>query len=289
MAVDLSFDNLRYVYPGSNGACALNGTTSEFPSGRVVALIGPNGAGKSTLCKVLNGVYRPEKGIIKIAGKQIFPSKRPGQFLAYSFQNPDDQLFQTSIMKELAFGPKNLGLSDSEIKESVDSALRIFGLQNYSNTHPMDLPFVLRKRVSMASAVAMRRPWTVLDEPTVGQDPAFCEELVKIIEQLTALGNGFIIISHDADFVWEICNWCVVLSEGKCIWSGTYDNYRADCCQKEPGYINLASKLDEQLSLPPQYSTRKGLAEYLKKQMYGQRGSRKPESFGGNQSDTFMR
>jgi energy-coupling factor transport system ATP-binding protein len=216
-----------------------------------------------------------------MGGKQIFPNERPGQFLAYSFQNPDDQLFQTSVTKELAFGPKNLCLSSSEIKESIDFALGIFGLRDYSNAHPMDLPFVLRKRVSMASAVAMRRPWTVLDEPTVGQDPAFCEELVKIIERLTALGSGFIVISHDADFIWEVCNWCVVLSGGKSVWSGTYESYRIDCCQKEAGYINLASRLTEQLSLPLQYSTRKRLAEYLKKKTYEQSES--------NQGDTFMR
>jgi energy-coupling factor transport system ATP-binding protein len=282
MAVDLSFDNLRYVYPGSNRICALNGTTSEFPSGRVVALIGPNGAGKSTLCKVLNGVYRPKQGNIRMAGKQIFPNEKPGQFLAYSFQNPDDQLFQTSVARELAFGPKNLGLSASDIEKSVDFALSIFGLRDYSNAHPMDLPFVLRKRVSMASAVVMQRPWTVLDEPTVGQDPAFCEELVKIVERLTTLGSGFIIISHDADFVWEVCNWCVVLSQGKCIWSGTYEDYRAGCRQREPAYSNLAGRLTEQLSLPPQYSTRKKLAEYLKKQMHGQGGG-KAESLDGSQ------
>lgn len=270
MTVDLSFDNLRYVYPGAKGVCALNGATSEFPSGRVVALIGPNGAGKSTLCKVLNGVYRPRQGSIRMAGKQIFPSERPGYFLAYSFQNPDDQLFQTSVTKELAFGPKNLGLSASEIEKSVEFALTIFGLKSYIGAHPMDLPFVLRKRVSMASAVAMRRPWTVLDEPTIGQDPAFCEELVKIIEQLTALGSNFIIISHDTDFVWEVCNWCVILSKGKCVWSGTYENYRANCCRRELSYSNLASRLAEQLSLPPQYSTRKRLAEYLRERMQGQ-------------------
>lgn len=225
LSADLHFENLVFRYPHTEGNPALQGASGYFPSGSIVGLLGCNGAGKSTLCKILNGVLPCDQGVISIAGHPVTPYDEPGQHVAYSFQNPDHQLFLSTVAGELTFGPRNVGMEEGDIRSSVEAALKSFGLEDVIDAHPLDLPLVLRKRVAMASAIAMRRPWVVLDEPTLGQDPGYCESLVEVVSQLATTGRGAIIISHDHEFLLRICDRVLVLINGKTAWEGDKENF----------------------------------------------------------------
>jgi len=261
---ELRFEDLVFAYPCSGSHPALNGASGRLGSNNIVGLVGKNGAGKSTLSKVLNGVLRPRTGILWLGREPIQPVVRPGHVVAYAFQNPDDQLFLATVCSEVAFGPRNLGMGREETDEAVKQALEDFDLRSFAQEHPLDLPFVLRKRVAMASAIAARRPWTVLDEPTLGQDAEFCDRLVRVLKGLQAEGRGAILISHDPEFVFEVCDRILVMGAGKCTWCGSPGAFVAECPPEASGFLNLPGKLVLDLGLPQDRTTRGSLAAYLR-------------------------
>jgi len=280
----LVFDGLCFTYPGSDGRPALAEASAALPLGHTTGLIGSIGAGKSTLCKTLNGVLRAQRGGITFGGKPVAPFGHPGQLVAYSFQNPDDQLFQDTVEKEVAFGPRCLGLTPSEISAGVSIACDLFGLASLKRAHPLDLPFVLRKRVAMAAAVAMQRPFTVLDEPTVTQDQSFRAHLLDVIECLTGQGRSLILISHDAEFAFEACDRILVMSQGRCCWSGTREEFCAGRPDEAEGFVNLAVRLSGELDFSPVCPTRQALTDRLRSQRFG-RSSFQPGEHGCDSGD----
>jgi energy-coupling factor transporter ATP-binding protein EcfA2 len=187
-ALELRSLSFRY----EKDRAVLHGLSAFLAPGRVYRLLGENGAGKSTLARLLFGGLRPTTGAIHHAGLEIFPWRNPASVVAYHFQNPDVQLFTTEVQAEVDIGARS----------PADAALSLeaFGLLPFRKQHPLDLPFVLRKRVALASTVAMRRPWLVLDEPTLGQDDVAAEEIAKIVTWLAAAGHGIIVISHADSF-----------------------------------------------------------------------------------------
>ena len=135
----------------------------DLEPGKPYILKGPNGSGKSTLAKLLTGVLRPSEGCITRDGLKVDIWKQPGSLVGYHFQNPDLQLFCSSVAEELRppqWVPKGF----------FDVLVRTFGLTHVLASHPLDLPFVLRKRVGLASTVSMVRPWFIFDEPVLAQD-----------------------------------------------------------------------------------------------------------------------
>ncbi len=191
----LRLDGITFWY--EKGRPVLQDLTFDFEPGRVYHLTGKNGAGKSTLSKIMCGILRPKKGIIlRNQAETVTPWKEPAKYVSYHFQNPDLQLFNLSVREELA-----RSVSD-DYREPVwlDAVVEVFGLQSVLNKHPLDLPFVIRKRVAMAASIAMKRPWHILDEPTLGQDDQNACALAQQLTYLTSQGAGVIVISHSEWF-----------------------------------------------------------------------------------------
>jgi energy-coupling factor transport system ATP-binding protein len=172
----------------------LNGAAAQFVPGHVILLEGSNGTGKSTLSKLLAGLLRPLSGTV-VADNQVFSTwHRPGALVAYHHQDPDVQLFADTVRGELELsaGPVH--------PDFVDWAAEVFGLSALLASYPLDLPFVLRKRVALAATLARRCPWYILDEPTLGQDSQNSEQIAAILSSLVDQGAGVVVISHSSAF-----------------------------------------------------------------------------------------
>ncbi len=189
----LRLRRLSFRYKNSIDA-ALRGIDCDLEPGRIYHLRGKNGAGKSTLARLLCGVLRSESGTIEFANRKINPWKHPGQIAAYHFQNPDMQLFATTVQEEL-----NAGIR--AIHQPVpDDVLASCGFADVLRCHPMDLPFVIRKRLALFAVLTRDVPWLVIDEPTIGQDDATCSSIARILESKAESGMGIILITHSEEF-----------------------------------------------------------------------------------------
>jgi energy-coupling factor transport system ATP-binding protein len=193
----IALDALGFGY--GKGPPVLGGVSACLEPG-LYLLDGKNGAGKTTLAKILSGVLKPRAGRILVDGREARLWREPGRVVAYHFQNPDLQLFSTSVQDEIIAGPRALGLGGEECTRRADAVLAAFGLSRIRGEHPLDLPFVIRKRVALAATLAMGGPWTILDEPTLGQDDATSEALAGIIANLLGCGAGVILITHSQWF-----------------------------------------------------------------------------------------
>lgn len=216
----LRFDRVSFQYP--SGVQALREVSLEIPSGTCIAIIGENGAGKTTLVKQLNGLLRPSRGRVRV-GDWDTAEHSTAQLAArvgFLFQNPDEQLFERSVRREVAFGPRNLGLEDGEVEQRVDAALQSAGLGKVADRHPYDLQYNQRKLVALAATLAMRTPALVLDEPTIGQDMAQRARIGEVVEGLKREGRTQILITHDLDFCAEHAERVVVMADGRILDDG---------------------------------------------------------------------
>lgn len=213
-SVELKFDSVSFAYPG--GVQALRDITIRIAPGERIALVGENGAGKSTLAKHMNGLLKPDEGHVIVGGQdtQHETVARLARHVGYVFQNPDEQLFSNTVRAETAFGPKNLGFSDDEIKARVEKALHAVGLLNQAGSHPYDLLPAQRKLLGIASVYAMDPSILVLDEPTMGLDLNGVEKVSSVLEECFAAGKTVIIISHDLDFCSEHVERYIIMAGG---------------------------------------------------------------------------
>ncbi|MFZ4238309.1 energy-coupling factor ABC transporter ATP-binding protein [Streptomyces murinus] len=236
----IRIDSLTFRYP--NGTTALDGVSFGVGAGERVAIVGANGAGKSTLARHLVGIERPASGTIEIDGR---PTDGLGiaelaRTVGFVFQNPDDQLHAASVVKEVGFGPRNLRFPPARRAELVESALRRTGLTAARDTHPHHLSLGERKRVALASVLAMDTPVVVLDEPTTGQDHASIVLLGNLVDSLAAEGRAVLAITHDMDFCVEHFDRVIVLANGRVAWDGPVADWPA----------HVADTADESLELP---------------------------------------
>jgi energy-coupling factor transport system ATP-binding protein len=216
--MEIKVEDAHYSYPGG-GVKALNGVSLTIQPGEKVALVGQNGSGKSTLARHLNGLLRPTQGQVWVGDWETSahsPAKMARR-VAYAFQNPDEQLFHQQVCGEVAFGPQNLGHSAEQVHIQVEQALDLFGLRAAAKTNPRDLGYSGRKRITLASTVAMQTPVLVFDEPTAGLDANEQEQLSQVIAILNQQGKTVLVISHDIDFLTENFERFVLLREGKII------------------------------------------------------------------------
>ncbi len=228
MAV-LSVNDLKYEYskgtPFEIGA--LKGVSVDFEKGEIVGVIGHTGSGKSTLLQHLNGLLKPQSGEIIFENENIWASKenlRKCRFgVGLCFQYPEHQLFEATVYEDVAFGPKNMGLSEDDIKKSVYEALGFVGLtEDYLNKSPFDLSGGEKRRVAIAGVISMKPRVLVLDEPTAGLDPVGKKDLLNLIKNYNeTTGNTVIFVSHNMDDVALISDKVLVLNEGKIVMSGT--------------------------------------------------------------------
>lgn len=208
-------DDIHFTY--SEGEKVLNGVSVTIQPGEKVALVGQNGSGKTTLARHLNGLLRPATGQVWI-GDWLTQDHSPAQMarrVAYVFQNPDEQLFHQRVWDEVAFGPQNLGCSVREVAFQVERALDLMDLRGASDLNPRDLGYSGRKRVTLASALAMQTPIIVFDEPTAGLDSKEQEQLAGVFSLLHHQGKTIIVISHDMDFLIENMDRMLLMMNGK--------------------------------------------------------------------------
>ena len=209
--------DLRHSYAGA--VEALRGVSLRIEPGEVVAIVGQNGSGKTTLAKHLNGLLRPDSGMVAVGGNDI--SGRLVSDIArdvgFVFQNPDDQLFNSRVELEVGFGPRNLRLEPKLIERLVEGALGMVGLTGEGSTNPYDLGFSLRKLVALASVVAMEPPVLVLDEPTTGQDGPGTRRVGGIVDAWGTTGRTVIAISHDMEFVARHFRRVIVMRAGEMV------------------------------------------------------------------------
>jgi len=208
----ISIRNLEFRY--APGAPVLRDVSVDLYPSTPYILVGKNGAGKSTLAKLLSGILLPDSGQIFLNGSDYFPWKHPGQMVGYHFQNPDLQLFSTTVEEEVAAGPKARNLPEEEIFKRKSKLMTTFGLTNLAKEHPLELPFTIRKRVALAATLAMGCPWYVLDEPTLGQDEESSKSIIQIIHRMIDNGIGIVIISHSQWLQNELSSIILWLKEG---------------------------------------------------------------------------
>ncbi|MDY4008126.1 MAG: ATP-binding cassette domain-containing protein [Candidatus Limiplasma sp.] len=215
---------LCYSYDGEESA--LDKVSVKIPKGKITAIMGGNGAGKSTFFLNLNGVLTPDAGQIIFNGKVIIHNKKNIKELRKSvgivFQDPNDQLFSSSVRKDISFGAVNLGLSEDEISRRVDGAIERVGIKDLERRPIHALSYGQKKRVAIAGVLVMEPEVIILDEPTAGLDPIGVNELMKIlIEIKETMGISIIIATHDMDIVPLYCDYGFVFHKGKVIMEGT--------------------------------------------------------------------
>jgi cobalt/nickel transport system ATP-binding protein len=224
--VDDSLDvrGVHYAYP--SGQVALRGVDLRVARGERVALLGPNGAGKTTLVLHLNGILHSGGGSVAVRGLAVDPGdrKRLAEIrsrVGIVFQDPDDQLFLPTVAEDVAFGPANAGLRGAELAARVDEALRAVGMAEHRDRAPHHLSFGQRRRVAVATVLAMRPEILVLDEPSSNLDPASRRELAEILRGLPVT---LLMVTHDLPYALELCPRSVVIDDGRIVAdSGTAD------------------------------------------------------------------
>ena len=215
--------DMDFVYPdGTAVLFDINMTVSE---GEFMALIGQNGSGKTTLSKCLNGLFKPTRGRVMIGDldtRERGIIKKLVTQVGYVFQNPDHQLFNNSVKKEIAYGPQNIDLSPEEVEARVVEAAAVAGVhESLFDTHPYFLPKGLRQRVAIASILALKPRTIIVDEPTTGQDMVQSREVMDFLRRLRdEEGHSIIIITHEMSIVAQYADRTVVLGQGRILLDG---------------------------------------------------------------------
>jgi cobalt/nickel transport system ATP-binding protein len=217
----LDVQGLAYAYP--DGHQALFGVDLHVHRGERVALLGPNGAGKTTLVLHLNGILSAGAGSVRVSGMEVEAKhlKEIRRRVGIVFQDPDDQLFLGSVRQDVAFGPANVGLKGAELELRVMEALEQVGMAEFADRPPHHLSFGQRRRVAVATVLAMKPEILVLDEPSSNLDPASRRELADILRSLDVT---VLMVTHDLSYAMELCPRSVVLSQGVVVADApTYD------------------------------------------------------------------
>ena len=213
----LHVENLTFAYPG--GDDVLVGLSLALEAGERVAVLGPNGAGKTTLMLHLIGILEAASGRIEIAGLPLGPDtvRQVRRRVGFVFQDPDDQLFMPTVREDVAFGPANFGIKPPELWERVERALDRVGAGHLVEATPHHLSGGERRRVSLATVLAMEPEILVLDEPSSNLDPAGRRELADV---LAGLEVTMVIVTHDLPFALELCPRSVVVNGGRVVADG---------------------------------------------------------------------
>ncbi len=208
-------ENLDFAYP--DGRIALHNINFRIEAGETVGLIGPNGAGKSTLLLHLNGLLGlpRTRGLVQINGHMVEETNLPAirRKVGFLFQDPDDQLFSSTVAEDIAFGPQQLNLSETAVKQRVTQALEAVKLQGFENRAPHHLSLGEKRRVCLAGVWACQPEILVFDEPTANFDPRGRREFIELCR---SLHTTKIIASHDLEMVLALCD-RVLLMDGGCV------------------------------------------------------------------------
>jgi cobalt/nickel transport system ATP-binding protein len=231
---------VRFRYP--DGRVALDGVDMQVGHGERVAVLGPNGAGKTTLMLHLNGLLTGE-GELEVAGLEV--GRRTLRELrarvGLVFQDPDDQLFMPTVREDVAFGPLNLGLNSAEAGARVDEALAAVRMAHVVDRAPHQLSMGERRRVAIATVLAMRPRLLVLDEPSASLDPRARRELLDVLAELD---RTLLIVTHDLVFAGELCERAVILAAGRIVADGRCRAVLADAALLAEHDLELPAGFD---------------------------------------------
>jgi energy-coupling factor transport system ATP-binding protein len=247
----LEVHNICYSYTGD--LKALDNLSLTIYYGDFVAIMGENGAGKTTLVKHFNGLLRPNSGKVLLDEYDITDSSVASlsKRIGLVFQNPDDQLFEESVEREIGFALRNFGFNEKIINQRIDWSLNLLGLEEYRDSSPFTLSGGERKRVALASVLAWDPDILVLDEPTVGQDYGQKERLRHFLKHLRTQGKTIVIVTHDVEFVAESQPRIVLMSRGKIVADGSAKRVMTSifdlekCSVAQPEITRLFSKLSQ--------------------------------------------
>ncbi|MBO5937992.1 MAG: energy-coupling factor transporter ATPase [Clostridia bacterium] len=228
---EIKLENLSYFHGKDTPyeIKALDTINLTIPSGMITGLIGHTGSGKSTLVQMLNGILRPHEGRVLLDGQDIWEKQKNIRSVRFRvglvMQYPEYQLFEETVYKDIAFGPKNMGLGEEEIRVRVEESVRFAGLSpELLQKSPFDLSGGEKRRAAIAGIIAMRPDVLVLDEPAAGLDPrgreAIFSNLVKYHEES---GNTVVIVSHSMEDMARYCDNLIVMNEGKIVMQGDRD------------------------------------------------------------------
>ena len=212
----LQIQELNFIYP--DGHVALRGINLSICEGEKVALVGPNGAGKSTLMLHLNGILG-ENSSVSIAGISVESKNLPTirALVGLVFQNPDDQLFSPTVFDDVAFGPLHMGLPEDEVYQRVEEALAVVQMSDFGDRLPHHLSMGQKKRIAIATVLAMRPQILILDEPSAGLDPRARRSLINFLRDLPIT---MLVSSHDLRMVRDLFPRMVIMDEGKIVADG---------------------------------------------------------------------
>ncbi|MFC6359277.1 energy-coupling factor ABC transporter ATP-binding protein [Luteococcus peritonei] len=209
----------RGLVAGHGSHRVLDGADLQLPRGRRTALLGANGSGKTTLLRCLSGAHRPWPGSVQRPDAALEHSRaglrEHRRRVQLVLQDPDDQLFSADVRADISFGPMNLGLPESEVRERVAEALALLGLEALADRPTHQLSHGERKRVATAGAVAMRPEVLLLDEPTAGLDPVGVHELLAALERLHTAGTTVLLSTHDVDLALAWADEVAVVLDGR--------------------------------------------------------------------------
>jgi cobalt/nickel transport system ATP-binding protein len=216
---------VTFRYP--DGHLALDGLDLHVGHGERVAVLGPNGAGKTTLMLHLNGLLTAGAGELEVAGIPVGRSRLAElrSRVGLVFQDPDDQLFMPTVREDVAFGPLNMGLERHEAAARVDEALAAVRMSGSADRAPHGLSQGERRRVAIATVLAMRPQLLVLDEPSANLDPRARRELLELLDELE---RTMLIVTHDLPFAAQLCERAVILAAGRVVADGDAEDVLAD-------------------------------------------------------------
>lgn len=218
----ISIQDVSYIY--NDGKKALQDVNISVGKGEKIAIMGPNGAGKSTLFGILNGILKPSSGIIKIDTLEIVKKNLPKirRDVGVVFQDSDDQLFNSSVRQEIAYGLLNIGVFGEELDKTIKWALEVVGMEGYEDKSPHNLSGGEKKRIALASVLAMKPKVLVLDEPTASLDPRGVSKLIKLLDYINKEFNITLIFStHDVDIVPLLADRVYLIDKGKIVLNGS--------------------------------------------------------------------
>ena len=239
--------NISFSY--SNGYQAVDDVSFSIEAGENIAIVGQNGAGKTTTVKMLNGLTKPSSGDVLINGESTkkYTTAQMARKVGYVFQNPDDQIFNSTVYKEIEYGLKKMKVDMEECDRRIKDAAELTGMTQYLETNPYDLPLSMRKFVTIASVIASNCDVMIFDEPTAGQDLDGLNLLSELNRTLTGRGKAIVTITHDMEFVADNYERIIVMCQKKVIADGRTEDvfFQKDIMEKamlkQPAVVRIAT------------------------------------------------
>lgn len=280
----ITFKSLSYIYDEGMPYAhhALKDINLNIEEGKITAIIGKTGSGKSTLVEHLNALLVPSSGSLEIEDTIILPGKKNKGLKALRkkvglvFQFSEYQLFEETILKDVAFGPKNYGASEQEAIAKAKLALKMVGIdESYYETSPFDLSGGQKRRIAIAGILALEPKIIVLDEPTAGLDPKGSQEMIDLFVKLNKkAGITVILVTHDNEIVYNYADNTVLMADGEVKYSGnTLELFNDKEKVKEfnilePKILSVKNALnDKEFKIPSNVRTIDELAKYLSKEL----------------------